>query len=462
MKKIKILFLVIITFLIPLASPFAATFGSQKIKPLQFDILFKGTHSSEIVSINFFETEEGKGIITLSKDGTVKLWNIKKGELLNTYRIKGKDFITATKNNDHIYVLSENKLYYIGNNGDVIETVEGQFSWFKPLSYGKILLLYSNGTMEEVDLINRKTVRKVNIGRDFSTRFYFLPDGKHFIAYSNRKVGFFTKSGNLISEIIPQGRVEIAIPISNRYIYVEDGWNDIVRVYELKTSKVVLEKKGGKFFGVAPVNKDEILLSFAKYSFDPRKVFLLNIVKNSITNTNVSGDGLVLSKDKSLLGTFINNQFTVYKTPFTKTVVNTSIEKEGLSETENQTAETTTTSVPKNEPQEENLPPKLVVEAHPQEGFTPLKVNVSIFASDDSKIVAHFISVDGKGKIGKGTPPASISITFKNPGEHKVVIAVKDDSGKITKKTIIFKAKEKSESFSDYKKEFEEYKKNFK
>jgi len=442
----------------------------DKTKVVTPEVILKGSHSDQIKNISFDEIHSR--VLTSSKDGIVKIWDIKEQELLKTLNF-GRYFKKAQFSSDgsKIYALDDKQFYIYDSKTFEKQnyiTAKNFLTFDISDKYNSVIL---NGNIHSISY-SLKDGKKIF---DIKTNIYvsysdISKNGKYFaLGRSDNTYVYSTKDGSLLSKIKSSNSMSSLRFYKNKYIVTTSYNNGYATIYNFKTSKLLYKTNdyGTSRLKSFYIDSDSVGI-FALNSDGELNIIDLSsnkiLGKINIDKKTVSPYGIKVSKDSRYLAIgFTNGDFKLYvhtksepkksKNDKPKVIYKDRIvEKEKIVYKDKIIEKEVIKEVPV-EVKKENQPPKLILEASATQGVIPLKVDFTILATDDKGIDSYYINLAGKEKMDKGLPPTTLSKTFSNSGSYKVVVAVKDSDGEITKKEITVKPREMS--FSDYKKTFE-------
>ena len=447
----------------------------DKTKVVVPEVVLKGSHSSEIRNISF--DEKSSRMLTSSGDGIVKIWDIKEQELIKTLKFGGY-FVKAQFASDgsKIYVYDKKQfMIYDSKSFSKLNYIEAKdFSTFEISDKYDSVILCGNYKAISYSLSDGKKL--FDVKTDSYTNYSDISaNGKYFvIGYTNFSYVYSTKNGSLLSKKNANSMRSLRF-YQNKYIVATSYNEGYATIYNFKTSKEIFRSNNYGTSRLKSFYVDSDTLAMAALGSDG-ELQVINLKTNKlvgkvkIDKRAVSNYGLEVSDDSRYLAIgYTNGDFKLYilnknipkeqvktkniKEPEPKVIYKDRvIEKEKVVYKDRIVEKEVIKEVPV-EVKKENQPPKLILEASTTSGVIPLKVDFTIIASDDNGIDSYYINLAGKEKMEKGTPPTTLSKTFTTAGSYKVVVAIKDTHGEVTKKQITINPREMT--FSDYKKIFE-------
>jgi len=424
-----------------------------KIKKENIPLSLKFSMNSTIQSISI-----SKNHIAIGSYSTEKIFNLN-GNLENSFHYN--DLKTIKIANNKLFILTRYNLltFDLSQNYKILSNIKS--TDYQYLDTTKELLGVVKGYYYAY-IYNLQSGKKIS---NFSINYKWLkfsPNGKKIIS-DNR---IYDINGNLL--------VDLGINFhsidwidNNKLAYIHN--NKLFIIDSLSTQKEgpflnkVNEDEKSRIDKVIRLNNQYMLVLYHNTAtiFDTKnkkflpKIFMLNNTPNEeINNVDLNNNILILTFEYS----HSNSAYIYDITPILKYInINHSqkIDNKRLDTNPTNNKSKTiikTKIIEKKIYIKENKKPNLVVYASQTTGYAPLEVKFKILASDeDGKIIAYYINFAGKELLKKGSPDGkTFKYVFTQPGEYKILVAVKDDKGAITKQILTIKVKE--ESFEEYKK----------
>ncbi len=459
----------ILLVLLMVSTLFSADWSKERKdgKLITLKTQLKGSHKGAILNFDFYKN---KKLLSSSNDNKVKIWDIQEQELLKTISTSS-DLKKAifSKDGSKIYILSKHKFSVIDSStykelNSITDTDNNQFTSFIITNNEKKVVFsrWYTGIIA-YSLINGKQLYTISNSR-YGYKAELSPNQKYLaVMHSNSIKIYNSYNGEFITQLPTISGMKDIQFIDNKHLSVIT--NKKAYIYNYKTSELIYTATSYKnsyiksFYKLAKTKNALIIAN------DKKLIRLLNLTTNKIIKKaqidsyNSVYNGIKLSKDNSLLAIGLKNgNFKLYKTDAFLNITNI-VEPQKPQKVEKIKQQNPTVIyrdkivIKEVEKKQENKAPTLLLEASILEGVIPLKVDFTIIASDDNGISGYYINLAGKEKMSKGTPPTTLTKTFKTAGSYKVLVAVKDAQGKMTTKSLVIKPRE--QTFSDYKKMYQ-------
>ena len=285
--------------------------------------------------------------------------------------------------------------------------------------------------------------------------FSFSKSKKYFAINYNSYVSIYDYNGNLITKLPSSLNLYKSVFINDKFILLlsSNGEKSVFEVYNIKTGQKLYNKsfEGENFINsvsildsndIIAVNNDKDVLQIILPKLSIEKLFKIDFIP----------DNIEVSKDKKYLVATKKNGFIVYTLDNNKKVI---IDDNNQKIEQNRVEKITqvTKKISKDETFK-NVNINMLVNVSKTEGYAPLSTIISINIDKPKNVIAYYLDLAGKVKVGKGIPPKTIKLTLKKSGKYNVLIAVKDINNNVYKKIITIEVKEKKEkTFKDFLKE---------
>lgn len=256
-------------------------------------------HSAQVKDACY--SPDGKKILTISEDRTVKIWNAEDGRLLLTLDGFSVDEIVSSGkfSPDGRSILTRNELGAIriwdSNNGKLLLVPESESFPFKPSSSdrnnasyspdGKFLFVIQDSVLNMWDIRGNKLLKSFSGKKGGIRSFDFSPDGKTFMTYSSDgtieildiKSGFFLRSFHIRTRSNPEivftrdGRNITTFADGEFNIYDSGTGRQLTSIGGIKGSGAIYNPDGTKILALAHLfyeNRRWKSSSEFSYSFD--------------------------------------------------------------------------------------------------------------------------------------------------------------------------------------------------
>ena len=195
------------------------------------------------VVINTFVSSDNKKVISVSKDGSVRYWDIETGECTKILQDdKGFKSSDVTKDKKYIYTLGKDntilKWSIATGNKHIISLPEKEVDAIKISNLNKFILLYSEDLISILSTDTGKVLYTINgelMGAGFDASFSY--DDKYIIieGYFGDIFVYNSNDGGLIWQLYNKGSEVRCNPVRNEFSYIGDtiGTAKIVPLQEL-------------------------------------------------------------------------------------------------------------------------------------------------------------------------------------------------------------------------------------
>jgi len=434
MKKLGAVFLMLSTLLF-------ARFANdlQKIEP---KLILSGALNKEIKGLYF-----NKDTFLVYSNTQAVLRNIKNGSI----NIIHKKYISKAlfyKGKIYLYLSGENRLHiYPANKNEeenelILKHSPHDFLIVNGYMY---VLFYDN--LEVYSLNSGKEINKIELGFSGHKMFNTYNKNIYVIKQYNTYADIF-KNSVLLNKVEYKDSF-LNINVLNNIIFLATTTNSdtTFKILELQTLKQLHKFKLEKKAVSAQISKNGRYILYT--TGDDKKIYLFDIMKQktvSYIDIKYSKAKIVLSNNNRYLGVYYpEGIYDIYSTENIENFMPIEEKKPVIEEIENKPV---TKHVTKNS----NKKPFLQINASVVEGFAPLKVTFTINTNKDDNIIGYYVNFGDSEMLKSGRPPFRLSHIYRKPGIYEALIAVKNNNGYITQKTIRVIVKE--ETFQDFKKTY--------
>jgi WD40 repeat protein len=429
----------------------------QNEKSIDLPLIFKATSENQINNVAISNNNKK---VLITNNHKVKIFNAEDGELLKTLNFKNIKKALFSNNNKKIYILTKDVLYiYDTNTYNEIgyikcKTYDGFKNFFLK---GNLLAIIEQACCKvNIYIFNTDTNEKISSFKinDYNVYYGDFSLNLKKIAFSSpNKIRIYNLKGDLLNSIPSRGKFYEIKWLNKKELIVRSS-NNNAYVFNILTGNPSATINNNGIDRIDVLDKDNILIikNYKIKIFNTKKLKFLDkiyIIKGESSNDRIND--VCLSNDKTLLAVaYKSNNMKLFDTSKAFNIkINNS---NSITKKETSTIYNTNIKSEKNIIKE-NKKPTLFIYASQTEGTVPLKVHFKFLANDeDGKIASYYLNFIGKEFLGKGNPSKSFTYIFRRPGKYKIMVAVKDNKGAITKKEITITAKEQPiETFEDYK-----------
>ncbi len=207
-------------------------------------------HKDSVNDLTF--SKDGKYLISVSADRTVKIWDIKRYKLVRTLEGHG-DIVTSvdiSKNGKFIATGSWDGSINIWDfeTGELLTTIEGMFSYINDVAFSPTdRLLAAAGIDKKIFIFDyelAEPVSELKAHEDAINSIVFSPDGKYIVsASSDRTVKVWdVYDSELIKTLAAHSDIAKSVAYSRNGKYVASGgWDNTINIWE--TTKWLIYKK---------------------------------------------------------------------------------------------------------------------------------------------------------------------------------------------------------------------------